>query len=346
MDGSADAERASPTGERFEPTFMHGRIIEAEHLARYSWACRFAPGKRVLDAACGMAYGTAMLVDAEASEVVGIDIDESLIAEVRRVAPPNASFDVGDLRELPYEDDDFDLIVCFEAIEHVPDPEKVLDELSRVLRDDGLLALSTPNRDVYAPGNPFHLRELTPNELDAELRKRFRAVTLRRQHTWVASGIFDDETFKAGANERIDEAEVRKAYANEPGLETYTLALAGNGAIPADQPLLDLSSDIDLREWGERLSVVDQFIESTRRDQVLREGAELGKMRGELASLRTQLAHREAEMERFTELSSRVAEAEEALADYRRSAEITSSSSWRLTRPLRAIGDWVRRFRR
>jgi ubiquinone/menaquinone biosynthesis C-methylase UbiE len=324
---------------------MHGRIIEAEHLARYVWAAQLASGRRVLDAACGMAYGTRLLADAGASEVVGIDISEEVVAEARATAGPNMTFDVGDLRKLPYGDDEFDLIACFEAIEHVPDPDVVLDELRRVLRPGGVVALSTPNRDVYSPGNPFHLRELTPNELEAELTQRFRSVVLRRQHTWVASGIFDDQSFKAAGNQRIDGVDMRKASENEVGKETYTLALASDGEIPADRPVAELSGDVDLREWGERLDVADHAIDAAPQDVDLRYEAEVELLQGELRELRQRLLAAEAEIGDYNEISAKLTQADEALRDYVRSAEILNSASWKLTRPLRSIIARIRQYR-
>jgi SAM-dependent methyltransferase len=342
---AAKAKRSEPTGERFHPTFMHGRIIEAEHLARYVWAAQLAGGRRVLDAACGMAYGTRILAEAGASEVVGIDLNEEVVAEVRATAAPNMTFDVGDLRQLPYGEDEFDLITCFEAIEHVPDPDAVLDELRRVLRPGGVVALSTPNRDVYSPGNPFHLRELTPNELEAELTQRFRSVVLRRQHTWVASGIFGDESFEAGGNRRIDGAEVLKASENEVGKETYTLALASDGEIPADGPVVELSGDIDAREWSERLDVADHAIHVAPKDVDLRYEAEVELLQGELQALRRRLLEAEEEVRDHDEMSAKLIQADEALRDYVRSAEIINSASWKLTRPLRRITARIRQFR-
>jgi SAM-dependent methyltransferase len=324
---------------------MHGRIIEAEHLARYAWAAQMASGRRVLDAACGMAYGTRILAEAGASEVVGIDLDEEVIAEVGATAGPNMTFDVGDLRQLPYDDDEFELITCFEAIEHVPDPDAVLDELSRVLCPGGVVALSTPNRDVYSPGNPFHLRELTPNELEAELTQRFRSVVLRRQHTWVASGIFDDGNFQAGGNERVDGVEVLKASENKLGMETYTLALASDGDIPADGPIVDLSGDIDLREWSERLDVADHAIDAVPQDVDLRHKAEVEGLQGELRELRQRLLKAEEGIKGYDEMNAKLIQADEALRDYVRSAEIINSASWKLTRPLRSITARIRQYR-
>jgi SAM-dependent methyltransferase len=348
---TADATSSTPTGERFDPFFMHGHLIEAEHLARYAWAAQFATGRRVLDAACGMAYGSAMLAAAGATAVVGVDLDESVIAKVRAAAKPGTSFDVADLRKLPYDDDEFDLVVSFETIEHVSDPAVVFDELARVLKPEGLLLVSTPNRDVYTPGNPFHLRELTPSEFANELAKRFRSVAMRRQHTWVASGIFDDEAFRIDNHDMVDGVDVRKACEDEPGQETYTIGLASNGELPVGTGLVSLTADVDIRDWSARLDAADLAMATAPLGAGSDTEAEL--LRGEVAELRRQLAAGEAELSRFTELEAKLAATAEALAEYdalkdkyddvlARHQEVIHSSSWRLTGLLRRLGALAR----
>ena len=59
-------------------------------------------------------------------------------------------------------DRSFDLVVCFEVIEHLEEPDAALRELERVVAADGVVLVSSPNRDVYEPGNPHHLHEYTP----------------------------------------------------------------------------------------------------------------------------------------------------------------------------------------
>ena len=67
--------------------------------------------------------------------------------------PDTVRLQAGDLRSLDFEDDKFELIVCFEVIEHFEDPFTVLDELVRVLAPGGLLLVSSPNRGVVSsPG--------------------------------------------------------------------------------------------------------------------------------------------------------------------------------------------------
>jgi SAM-dependent methyltransferase len=334
---------------------MHGHLIEAEHYARYAWASQFAAGSRVLDGACGMGYGSAILAAAGASEVVGVDLDEKVIAQVGAAAGAGTRFEVADLRDLPFGDDEFDLVVSFETIEHVPDPKTVLDELARVLKPGGLLLISTPNRDVYTPGNPFHQRELAPNELEDELAKHFRSVALRRQHTWIASGILDDEAFRTAGHARIEGIEVRKDSEDEPGRETYTLGMASDGELPVGTGLVSLTADIDLRDWSARLETAELAMSTVPVGEHV-DGAELELLRGEVAELRRQLASGEAELARFTELEAKLADTSQALAGYEALRienaeheetaalyeEVVNSSSWRLTSPLRRLLAFLR----
>ena len=164
--------------EQFVPAEMAGELVAAEHLARYGWAGHLVKDRRVLDAGCGVGYGSTMLSDAGAREVTGVDVAESVLEVARQGAPQNVRFEVADVASLPYAADSFEAVVCFEVIEHVDDRNRVLDELRRVLAPDGLLIISSPNRDRYVPGNPHHRHEYTPRELREALEARFPAVAL------------------------------------------------------------------------------------------------------------------------------------------------------------------------
>ena len=157
------------------PELQHGELVHAEHLARYLVAAELAPERRVLDAACGEGYGTALLAAAGARSAIGVDLDESTIVHARG-RHPGPEFVQADVRQLPFEDRAFDLIVSFETIEHVRDPDAVLDELQRVLADDGLLIVSTPNKHQYLVDNEFHEREFAHEEFVALLEARFASV--------------------------------------------------------------------------------------------------------------------------------------------------------------------------
>jgi ubiquinone/menaquinone biosynthesis C-methylase UbiE len=174
------------TGERFIPELMGGQLLEAEHVVRYQLASQLASGKRVLDAGCGVGWGTAMMLANGASSAAGLDIDADALANARQ-RTPTATFVQGDLAALPWDAGTFDLVVCFEALEHVEPQQQVLDELVRVLAPDGILLVSSPNPRVYPAGNPFHVRELTPEELLDEVSQRLGHVQLWHQYSRIAS---------------------------------------------------------------------------------------------------------------------------------------------------------------
>jgi ubiquinone/menaquinone biosynthesis C-methylase UbiE len=186
--GSTVSEALPWTGERYMPG-MGGRIA-AEHTARYAWAERFVGNKTVLDVASGEGYGSAILART-ARHVTGIDLSEAAVAHARTTynTKRNLDFRVGDIAALALEAQSIDVVVCFETIESVDDPCTAIAEIRRVLKPDGLLLISTPNRAVYSERyrylNPFHRRELSLDEFSKALRGAFPTVRL----FWQSSGV-------------------------------------------------------------------------------------------------------------------------------------------------------------
>jgi 2-polyprenyl-3-methyl-5-hydroxy-6-metoxy-1,4-benzoquinol methylase len=252
--------------ERFVPELMGGMLIDAEHRGRYWWAAALVVNERVLDAGCGTGYGANILALAGASEVVGIDRAAHVIAAARQHTQPGVTFEVADLLELPFPDNDFGVVACFEAIEHVEAPDTALDEVARVLRPDGVLAISSPNRSVYVKGNPHHRHEYFPEELESALRRRFKCVRLVRQHDWLAAAIFEDSAFGAGDGMTVDAATVRKLAPAKPGLETYTLALASNVALPTPPAVVVLSQDVEIGRLIEQVTSLSEHATSLSRE--------------------------------------------------------------------------------
>jgi ubiquinone/menaquinone biosynthesis C-methylase UbiE len=98
------------------------------------------PRGRALDAACGTGRHARRLVDLGHS-VSGIDLTPEML-ERARVTVPEAEFAVGDLRELPFTDASFELVVCGLALSHLPSLDGAVGELSRVLVRGGRLIVS------------------------------------------------------------------------------------------------------------------------------------------------------------------------------------------------------------
>lgn len=240
------------TGERLVPERQHGQLVHAEHLARYRLAAQLAPARRVLDAACGVGYGTALLAHAGARVAVGVDLDEATVVHARE-RHPGASFEVADVRELPFPGGSFDLTVSFETIEHVAHPERVLDELRRVTAGDGWLLISTPNKHRYLAENEYHERELFHEEFVALLRERFERVELLLQHNWLTSAVLPHALAADAAGEERHDLPLWKLAGIEPGGELYTLALCGSGEPPALAPVGVMAGLDEAHELSQRL---------------------------------------------------------------------------------------------
>ena len=203
------------TGERFTPECV--REIWYEHFHRYAFALRVAAGKRVLDAACGEGYGSALLAGRAAS-VLGLDVSPQAVAHARsRYGAPNLAFDVADVTALDHlPSGSVDLIVSFETLEHLQAQEAMLDGFARLLSDDGLLLVSTPDKRNYSdvPGfaNEHHVRELYRPEFEALLGARFPAFKLYGQKLvfqsalWALDGQGTYEASTMRADGGVDDA--------------------------------------------------------------------------------------------------------------------------------------------
>jgi SAM-dependent methyltransferase len=308
------------SAERFDPEEMGGGLIEAEHRARYWWATPWVQGKDVLDAGCGVGYGTRLLAEHNPARLVGVDLS----AEALSHGPADSAELVeGDVRELPFPPDSFDLVVCFEVIEHVDGHERVLDEMRRVLRPGGTLLISSPNRDVYAPGNPHHVHEFVPEELREALGRRFRHVALHGQYVRLASAIVEGDGLPVGSPDHLG------AFAIQPleaGKETYTLAVARDEPAGESGDVIALADAFEVRWWHEQL------------DQVKRQAAEeTARLNAQVLELEQEVA-RVRQLEHDLEAATRELWAMEQELVYCREAiaDMKASLSWRLTAPLRA----------
>lgn len=307
------------TGERLLPDQQRGELVHAEHLARYQFAAKLANGLRVLDAACGEGYGTAMIASAGAKLAVGVDVDEKAVEHARERY--GLDFRQGDVTELPFDEGSFDLVVSFETIEHVGDGERVISEFRRVLSDEGLLVISTPNKSEYLMSTDFHEREYTSDEFEALLRARFEDVRMLHQQNWLLSAVLSQE------QSRIDDPSVpvaiqlSKAWGHEPGRELYTIAVCGS-RVPSSAPEVGtLTGVYEAHQLAERLEEAERHIAAW--------------------------VERAGEAERqVVAWNERAVEAERQLTQKTEKLEtIESSLSWRITAPLRRLMAFLREGR-
>lgn len=179
--------------ERIVPGGSIWRENVANHMHRYRYACRFVSGMRVLDAACGVGYGSQMLLRAGANEVVGVDVaDDALEIARSQFAIPGVRFVRDDCEVLGSVQGPFDLITAFECMEHFHEPRRFLGRACSLLRGSGVLVCSTPNPRFTGrgrngrPGNPFHVHEPTLEELRELLQEHFDDVLIAGQRPTAA----------------------------------------------------------------------------------------------------------------------------------------------------------------
>lgn len=152
-------------------TELPGNKATKENLemfySRYKWASQFVQGKDVLEVACGAGQGLGYLAKT-AKRVVGGDIDENILKFAQEHYKGRSGVEVQmlDAHNLPFEDNSFDVVILFEAIYYLKEPDKFLEDCRRVLKKEGILLLCSANKD-WAGFNPspFALRYFSVPEL-------------------------------------------------------------------------------------------------------------------------------------------------------------------------------------
>jgi ubiquinone/menaquinone biosynthesis C-methylase UbiE len=178
-------------GDRVIPE-LRGQIwYEQRHL--YAVCLDFARGRDVLELPCGEGYGASLLATV-ARSVTGIDSDEvSIRHAASSYVATNLTFRTGSATAVPLADDSVDLVVSFETFERVAERREMMLELTRVLRRDGRLLISSRNErfasDKNGDSHEFGARERGSDEFRDLLREFFPRVRLFEQRVIARSAI-------------------------------------------------------------------------------------------------------------------------------------------------------------
>jgi SAM-dependent methyltransferase len=170
------------TGERILTEIETPLMIERHFLA-YQFAKNYCKGKMVLDIGCGEGYGSDYLAGF-AKNVTAIDYDSSAIDYAKSKYPKaNVAFRRLDVKDLGSLAGKFDVICCFQVIEHIADTDHFLKNIQELLAGDGILIVSTCNRLDSSPGsdtplNKFHVKEYLFSEFAELLGKYFPFVNV------------------------------------------------------------------------------------------------------------------------------------------------------------------------
>ena len=307
------------TGERYVP-WLEEAAIGYEHLHRYAYATQFVQRKRVLDLACGEGYGSYLLAKS-AKSVVAIDIDENSIKHARnKYIKQNIEFKVGSITEVPIAGEHlFEVVVCFEALEHIEDHHKLLSQVKRLLTADGVFIVSTPNKTVYTDepefNNPFHVHELYFDEFRELFEKHFKTVKFLGQRISCSSNIWP--VFLVGDEKVVDYVIDRNPkefvfVENDKRTPLYFIAIASDNDFEIEETrsaLIDVS-DALLKQKENQIAA-----HVTEQERLLRE---IGQLSSTLKQKENQIAAHVTEQERLLreigQLSSTLKQKENQIA--------------------------------
>jgi SAM-dependent methyltransferase len=222
------------TGERTLPDVPEENYWFRRHLVVYRWIASRVGGRRVVDLACGEGYGSAVLARTAVS-VIGVDANPEAFEHARlKYSGPRLSFE---RNMLELWDGDVDCVVFLQTIEHVQDPDAVLDRLRELIGPAGVAYVSTPNVLTLAPkgaersGNPWHMREYRAHEYRALCGRHFGSVDLfglfparrLRAHQWaIEHAGWDAVHSRLGITDRFYERFT-------PAISTRDFALRSRG---------------------------------------------------------------------------------------------------------------------
>ena len=325
--------------------FMHERyvpgtwskIAEYEHFPRYELARRFVRGKRVLDFGCGSGYGSAMLAK-DAAEVVGLDIDASALDWAKSThcrSGLNLEFYCCDDLGGALPDASFDVVTCFEMIEHVNFETQcaTLISITRLLRDDGILIISTPNPEVTSlyGENPYHLREMSREEFLELLSENFVHIHMLDQRV-RESVAFDDMALPWQKPEVLGQHEDKK-----PPLAYI--------AFCSKVALQDIASAVI---FNNSRDVIRDFLNQEKKTNLLRlacysQNEQLGRQSDAIQTLNATLSERQEQIKMLTnevwELKTANASLQNTIASLQNTITEIQSSNWhRLGTTLRTEG--------
>jgi len=263
------------TGERFIPLDDLMKDETAfEHLHRYHTVAELIKNKVVLDIASGEGYGSAILARS-AQKVFAIDIDPEVIQHAKKKYAEfgNIEFLIGQAENIPLPDNSIDVIISYETIEHLDESsqEKFLQQITRVLKENGSLVISTPDKTNYSDRhgytNKFHLKEFTSEEFLSFLKKYFEHVLPYVQGYEVVSAITET------APEKVDHVRItdwersthpfsakylvnicsNKAFLKKPEFSSIVFQVHRDFVQMTDRIFEMEAHILQLGEWGRRL---------------------------------------------------------------------------------------------
>ncbi len=173
------------TLERFEKGSTPSYFFQSA-TQKYLFASKHLRGTKILDIACGTGYGTNIMFERHPEfKFFGCDIDDQAIKYAQNNYK-QIQFKKEDAYSTNYQDSFFDTVVSFETLEHLENGQNFIKEIKRILKPDGILICSTPNRHFgerlgstpEKPLNPHHVSLYYHDDFRELLSSSFKDVKI------------------------------------------------------------------------------------------------------------------------------------------------------------------------
>jgi ubiquinone/menaquinone biosynthesis C-methylase UbiE len=260
------------TGERSFIDQLNEDTIE--HLHRYAFAKEFVKNKIVVDIASGEGYG-AHILSTDASQVTGIDVSSEAIKHANnKYKKNNLIYIQGAADTIPLENDSVDIVTSFETLEHHDKHEEMIQEIIRILKADGILILSTPDKlnytDIPQNINKFHVKELYEQEFIDLIQGHFEHTHFLKQKMSFSSFItqiepsvfyeFQGNAQKIVSNQGINSQLYNITVASNVQLpDTFSSSFDGNEIIKYLKGQLDKANE----KYIKKITYIDSIERST-----------------------------------------------------------------------------------
>jgi ubiquinone/menaquinone biosynthesis C-methylase UbiE len=254
------------TGERFVPD-VEGWIA-LQHYHRYYFVLDQIDisGKVILDIACGEGFGSK-IISKSSKFVYGVDISKDVIENAKKSYHiPNLEFLVGNATSIPLNDQTIDVVISFETIEHLELHNEMMKEIKRVLKPDGTLVISSPDKGYYEKNlpqnnNQYHIKELYHGEFNTLITKYFKCAEFFIQNNVIGSIIAKE--YESGKYMRPYQIEKGNGFVQtiEP---RFNLCIASDNEISFSNSISICTPTIDHDIYSEFDSLKNTIIEQER----------------------------------------------------------------------------------